>query len=149
MPRAKADYRAARALISAPYPLATITTRDFPPLVSETVPNGLDQGAIQIESAPALGPEPGMGGLGNGFATLDPLWREIQPAFPAVPYPPSPEKKRRWSAKSFHRGNSTGSTAKPREVEVMSGIEEGIVSAQVPQSETSASGVGGLEVSPA
>ena len=129
MPREKVDYRAARAVLSAPYPLPVIITRSraaasAPPPSSiplTEVPVEDDHHSI-IEIIPDPPPTPTTGGLAaqHGFP-YNSKWKSIPPAFPPIPYPPKAEGsggKNILKLKKKHQGDKD-------EAEAMSGIEEG------------------------
>lgn len=124
MPRATPDYRAARAVLAAPYPLPVVFTRQTRP---EALP---DQ-----ETIPGDHDASGNGGLAllarndtaHGFPAYNTHWRELPPAIPPIPYPPKdaeapqgdPKKRRIKLTKHGRKPSGTNG-----ECELMSGIEE-------------------------
>lgn len=85
MPKATSDFRAARAVLSAPYPLPVVITRNAPSDSSIPIPS-IDQ----YTSAPV--PQP----LGSyhGFPVFNHGWHDLPPAIPPVPYPTEEKPKR-------------------------------------------------------
>lgn len=143
MPRTKEDHRAARALISAPYPLASITARSPPPPEPPVAPPGRIQGQDNepgdtLHEAPAA--------TYHGFQVFNPLWRDVEPAFPPVPYPPNDrEKRRKWAVRLKKPVKAGLIDTGASEVELMSGIEEGVSREEVQAQQGLMSQHGGMD----
>ena len=89
MPKASADFRAVRAVLSAPYPLPIVITRNAPP--------GLAPASTPLPQTPAPGPQPA--GSYHGFPVFNLQWRDLPPAIPPVPYPSEEKPSRKWKVK--------------------------------------------------
>ena len=114
MPRTRSDYRAARAVLSAPYPLPVVITRNAPP----RAPNPAASQTNQILTEP-----PAASSTYHGFSIFNERWRDLPPAIPPIPYPPQDTlRTRTWKVKLRRPTKPEGEES---EMEVMSGIEEG------------------------
>lgn len=124
MPRATPDYRAARAVLAAPYPLPVVFTRHTRPQVQpdqETIPGGHDASGNVGLSLLARND------TAHGFPAYNTHWRELPPAIPPIPYPPKdaeascgqPTKRRINLTKHGRKGSGANG-----DYELMSGIEE-------------------------
>lgn len=125
MPKDRADYRVARAALSAPYPLPIIITRaqgERPPTPHPEVSPDTNQDQAEIIYL-------------NGFP-YNPRWKERRPAIEPIPYPPADdaEKERRKVRREWkirlrrERRAKRGGVAINRDTDgdyLMSGIEEG------------------------
>lgn len=110
MPKASSDYRAARAVLSAPYPLPVVITRNAPARSPSSPPE-----TPQLPASTLYGAQ-----LYHGFPAYNTRWRELPPAVPPVPYPPSEiPRKRNWTVKLQRQVKATGERS---EIELMSGI---------------------------
>lgn len=120
MPRATPDYRAARAVLAAPYPLPVVFTRH----TRSDPPSDQAAQEVSLDGVPSLL-------AGNNTAHCFPAynthWRELPPAIPPIPYPPKGDEaacghreKRRMSL-AGHGQKKSGANG---EYELMSGIEE-------------------------
>ncbi|ORX38314.1 hypothetical protein BD324DRAFT_680061 [Kockovaella imperatae] len=133
MPREKVDYRAARAVLSAPYPLPVIITRSRA-AASAPPPSGPpleDQGPVDNASSiseiiPDPPPTPTTGGLAaqHGFP-YNSKWKSIPPAFPPIPYPPKADSTADGTKSTLKLKKQSSKNGTHEEAEMMSGIEEG------------------------
>ena len=117
MPKATADFRAVRAVLSAPDPLPNIITRSAPSPSPEPIPAPLPVGP-----PPATDAQP-IDAAYHGFPIFNARWRELPPAIPPIPYPTGAGgKKRRWRVKLNRVSKKEGESS---EIELRSVVEGG------------------------
>jgi len=111
MPKVSSDYRAVRAVLSAPYPLPIVITRNASGRTTTPVPQPTPRPVALCSPIETY----------YGFPVFNTRWRELPPAILPVPYPRTDTPKRRtWTVKLKR---AVQREAEESEVELMSDIQ--------------------------